>query len=64
MLEEQERARRLRIYANGVAALCTAVLVLTVLAAGLTARHALGPGLVPGHGEWNASARTAAEPRR
>jgi hypothetical protein len=61
MIEEQERARRLRTFGNGAAALVAAVLVLTVLGAGLPA---LGPGLVPGHGEWKSAAPAGQEPRR
>ena len=64
MIEERERARRLRLYGNGVAALVAAVLLLALLGTGVTAHRALGPGLVPGHGEWGSVARAAREYRR
>ncbi|HXW47065.1 MAG TPA: hypothetical protein VEL03_19895 [Streptosporangiaceae bacterium] len=57
MLEERERARRLRLYGNGVAALVAAILVLAALGVGLETHRPLGPGLVPGHGEWAAWVR-------
>ncbi len=59
-----EQARRLRLYGNAVAALIAALAVLTVLGAGLTTTRALGPGLVPGHGEWKSAARAGRELRR
>jgi len=56
MMPERRRSRPLHQYGNAAAAMLTSVLVLGLLAAGLTTIPALGSALVPGHGAWESAA--------